>query len=72
MLVIWGENDPFFTKEGALAYAKDNPNATVKFLKAGHFALEEASEEIAKEMRALADRVKSGAYAEAVHATHKR
>jgi pimeloyl-ACP methyl ester carboxylesterase len=68
MLVIWGENDPFFTKEGALAYTKDNPNATVKFLNAGHFALEEASEEIAAELRALADRVKAGAYKEAAHA----
>ena len=68
MLVIWGENDPFFTKEGALAYTKDNPNATVKFLNAGHFALEEASEEIAAEMRTLADRVKAGAYKEAAHA----
>ncbi|MBK9621031.1 MAG: alpha/beta hydrolase [Candidatus Obscuribacter sp.] len=65
MLVIWGENDPFFTKEGALAYSKDNPNAMVKFLNAGHFALEEASEEIATEIRALADRVKAGDYEEA-------
>lgn len=62
MLVIWGENDPFFTPAGAHAFAKDNPNATVKLLNAGHFALEEASAEIATEMRALADRVKSGQY----------
>jgi pimeloyl-ACP methyl ester carboxylesterase len=64
MLVVWGENDPFFTAAGAHAFAKDNPNASVKLLNAGHFALEEASTEIAKEMRALADRVKSGFYAE--------
>jgi len=62
MLVIWGENDPFFTKEGALAYTKDNPDATVKFLNAGHFALEEASEEIADAMHAFADRVDAGKY----------
>jgi pimeloyl-ACP methyl ester carboxylesterase len=65
MLVIWGENDPFFTTAGANAFARDNSNAKVKMLNAGHFALEEASQEIADEMRALADRVKSGVYAEA-------
>jgi pimeloyl-ACP methyl ester carboxylesterase len=64
MLVVWGANDPFFTPAGAQAFAKDNPNASVKLLNAGHFALEEYSTEIATEMRALADRVKSGFYAE--------
>jgi len=32
---------------GAEAYRRDNPNATVKFLVTGHFALETHVEEIA-------------------------
>jgi pimeloyl-ACP methyl ester carboxylesterase len=63
MLVVWGKNDPFFTPAGAHAFLRDNPNATLKLLDAGHFALEEAGDEIAAEMRLLADRVKSGVYA---------
>jgi pimeloyl-ACP methyl ester carboxylesterase len=63
MLVVWGKNDPFFTPAGAHAFVRDNPNATLKLLDAGHFALEEAGDEIAAEMRLLADRVKSGVYA---------
>ncbi len=63
MLVAWGQNDPFFTTAGAHAFARDNPNATVKLLDGGHFVLEEAADTIAAEMRALADRVKSGVYA---------
>jgi len=61
MLVVWGKNDPFFTPAGARAFERDNPNATVKLLDGGHFVLEEASDTIATEMRALADRVKAGA-----------
>jgi pimeloyl-ACP methyl ester carboxylesterase len=63
MLVLWGKNDPFFTPAGAYAFERDNPNATVKLLDGGHFVLEEASETIAAEMRALADRIKAGTYA---------
>ena len=63
MLVIFGKNDPFFTPAGAEAIGRDNPNATLIPLEGGHFALEEHSGRIAAEMRALADRVKAGAYA---------
>ncbi len=63
MLVIFGKNDPFFTSAGAEAIGRDNPNATVVPLEGGHFALEEHSTRIAAEMRALADRVATGAYA---------
>jgi pimeloyl-ACP methyl ester carboxylesterase len=63
MLVIWGKDDPFFTPAGAHAFTRDNPNAVVKLLDGGHFVLEEAAGEIAREMRALADRVKAGVYA---------
>lgn len=63
MLVVWGKDDPFFTPAGAEAFGRDNPNATVKLMDGGHFVLEESSTAIAGEMRALADRVKSGIYA---------
>jgi pimeloyl-ACP methyl ester carboxylesterase len=63
MLVIWGKNDPFFSAAGAVAYKRDNPNATVRFIEGGHFVLEEASQQIAEEMRALADRLPSDSYA---------
>jgi pimeloyl-ACP methyl ester carboxylesterase len=63
MLVIWGKDDPFFTTAGAEAFGRDNPNAKVVLIDGGHFVIEEAHDEIAREMRGLADRVKAGAYA---------
>jgi len=45
-LVVWGENDPFFTKEGALAYAQDLPVIEYHFYPGGHFVLEEFHEDI--------------------------
>jgi pimeloyl-ACP methyl ester carboxylesterase len=61
MLVVSGENDPFFLPAGATAIGRDNPNATVILLEGGHFALEEHSLRIADEIRALEDRVVAGA-----------
>jgi pimeloyl-ACP methyl ester carboxylesterase len=61
MLVVWGRNDPFFTEAGAQAFARDNPRATVSLIDGGHFVLEEAADQIAREIRAFADRVTSGA-----------
>ena len=46
-LVTWGKYDPSFTVSGAHAYQRDVPDAEVHVLDAGHFALEEASDEIA-------------------------
>jgi pimeloyl-ACP methyl ester carboxylesterase len=46
LLAIWGKNDPFFIPPGAEAYKKDNPNAVVRMLDTGHFALETHVEEI--------------------------
>jgi len=48
LLAIWGRNDPFFLPPGAEAYARDNPNAEVRFLDTGHFALETHAAEIAE------------------------
>lgn len=39
-LIVWGQNDPFFTVEGAKAYLTDLPNAELHLLNAGHFALD--------------------------------
>jgi pimeloyl-ACP methyl ester carboxylesterase len=46
-LVTWGKYDPSFTVSGAHAYQRDIPDAEVHVLDAGHFALEEATDEIA-------------------------
>jgi pimeloyl-ACP methyl ester carboxylesterase len=47
LLAIWGKHDPFFVPPGAEAYRRDNPNAMVTLLDAGHFALETHVDEIA-------------------------
>jgi pimeloyl-ACP methyl ester carboxylesterase len=51
LLAIWGKNDPFFIPPGAEAFRRDNPNAIVRFLDTGHFALETHLEDIAGAMR---------------------
>jgi pimeloyl-ACP methyl ester carboxylesterase len=47
-LVIWGENDTFFSKEGALKYKDDLKNVEYSFYPTGHFPLEEFCQEIGK------------------------
>jgi pimeloyl-ACP methyl ester carboxylesterase len=47
LLAIWGKNDSFFVPPGAEAFKRDVPNADVKFLNTGHFALETNVEDIA-------------------------
>lgn len=49
-LILWGQNDPFFTVEGAKAFQRDLPEAELHLLDGGHFALEEYSQLIADEM----------------------
>jgi len=46
-LVVWGRNDPSFISAGAEAFARDVPRAEIHLLDAGHFALDEANDEIA-------------------------
>jgi pimeloyl-ACP methyl ester carboxylesterase len=50
-LAIWGKNDPFFLPAGAEAFKRDIPNATVRFLDTGHFAVETHAAEIAAAIR---------------------
>jgi pimeloyl-ACP methyl ester carboxylesterase len=62
LLAIWGRNDPFFIPAGAEAFRKDLPNAQVRFLDTGHFAIETHVVEIASaisEFLATADVARS-------------
>jgi len=58
MLVVWGKYDPSFSVAGATAYKHDVPDAEVHILDAGHFALDEAVDQIAALMRAFLSRQK--------------
>jgi hypothetical protein len=51
LLAVWGKNDPFFLPAGAEAFKRDIPNAVVRFLDTGHFALETHAAEIASAIR---------------------
>jgi pimeloyl-ACP methyl ester carboxylesterase len=44
----WGRNDPSFIAPGAEAFKRDLPNSEVQLLDAGHFALDEKNDEIAR------------------------
>ena len=47
-LVVWGANDPSFTAPGAEAFKRDLADAEIHLLDAGHFALDEKTDEIAR------------------------
>jgi len=49
-LIVWGNNDPFFTVEGAQAYLRDIPKAELQLLDTGHFALEDSCKFIADQI----------------------
>jgi pimeloyl-ACP methyl ester carboxylesterase len=51
LLAVWGKNDPFFLPVGAEAFKRDNPDAEIHLLDAGHFALESQGPEIASIIR---------------------
>jgi pimeloyl-ACP methyl ester carboxylesterase len=59
LLAIWGRNDPFFLPAGAEAFRRDIPNADVRLLDTGHFALETHCDEIAAAIREFLDRSNS-------------
>lgn len=48
ILAVWGKGDPAFIPPGAEAYKRDSPGATVRFVDAGHFALETKRWEVAR------------------------
>ncbi len=47
VLVLWGRYDPSFIVPGAEAYKTDVPRAELHILDAGHFALDEATDQVA-------------------------
>jgi pimeloyl-ACP methyl ester carboxylesterase len=47
-LVAWGARDPSFIAAGAEAFRRDLPDAEIHLLDAGHFALDEANDDIAR------------------------
>jgi pimeloyl-ACP methyl ester carboxylesterase len=47
MLIVWGQNDPFFIVPGAQAFLRDLPQAELNLIDGGHFLLEEHSEFVA-------------------------
>jgi pimeloyl-ACP methyl ester carboxylesterase len=51
ILAVWGRNDPFFLPPGAEAFKRDQPDARVSFVDAGHFALETHADVIADEIK---------------------
>jgi pimeloyl-ACP methyl ester carboxylesterase len=51
LLAVWGKKDPFFLPAGAEAFRRDNPDAEIHLLDAGHFALESRGPEIAAIIR---------------------
>jgi pimeloyl-ACP methyl ester carboxylesterase len=57
LLAIWGKNDPFFIPPGAEAFKRDNPNAKVKMLDTGHFAIETHVDEIAEGILDLLEKI---------------
>jgi pimeloyl-ACP methyl ester carboxylesterase len=60
MLVMWGQYDPSFIVPGAMRYKDDVPDAEVHILEAGHFALDEKTEQIASLTRQFMVRITAG------------
>jgi pimeloyl-ACP methyl ester carboxylesterase len=56
-LILWGRYDPSFIVPGALAYHRDLPDAEIHILDAGHFALDEKTDEIAGLVTDFLDRL---------------
>jgi pimeloyl-ACP methyl ester carboxylesterase len=59
LLVVWGKYDTTFAAAEADAYKREVPNAEVHVLEAGHFALDEAVDQIAALMRPFLAKVTS-------------
>jgi pimeloyl-ACP methyl ester carboxylesterase len=51
ILAVWGKNDPFFLPAGAQAFGRDVPDADVRLIDTGHFALETHAGAIAATIR---------------------
>ena len=58
-LVVWGKYDPSFNVAGATAYADDVPRAEIHIIEAGHFALDEATDQVASLVSTFLERLDS-------------
>ncbi|MGM4907505.1 alpha/beta fold hydrolase [Tardiphaga sp. 866_E4_N2_1] len=56
-LVVWGKYDPSFTVAGAAAYGDDVSEAEIHIIDAGHFALDEATDDVALLVRRFLERL---------------
>lgn len=54
-LIVWGQDDIFFTREGGEAYLKDLPDAEMHRLDSGHFAVEDCLEQIVTNIQRFYD-----------------
>ncbi|MGF6727533.1 pimeloyl-ACP methyl ester carboxylesterase [Paraburkholderia sp. GAS41] len=54
-LVVWGRNDPSFIAAGGETFRRDLPDAEIHLLDAGHFAIDEQVDEIARLMLTFLD-----------------
>jgi pimeloyl-ACP methyl ester carboxylesterase len=59
ILAVWGKNDPFFLPAGAQAFGRDVPDADVRLIDTGHFALETHAGEIAGAIREFLGRLQA-------------
>jgi hypothetical protein len=50
---VWGKNDQIFLPPGAEAFKRDVPKTELHFYDTGHFALEEESGDIEKQIKAF-------------------
>lgn len=46
LLAVWGAGDEIFGPEGARAFRRDLPDAEIRLVDSGHFALESHLKEI--------------------------
>jgi pimeloyl-ACP methyl ester carboxylesterase len=56
-IIFWGQDDIFFTREGGEAYLSELPKAEMHRLEAGHFAVEDCLEYIAKNIHRFYDEI---------------
>lgn len=53
VVAVWGKNDPFFSASGAEAFKRDVPNADVRVIDAGHFAMQTNQSDILEGLKKL-------------------
>ncbi len=53
LLVVWGKYDPVFAVGEAYAFRRELPNAEIHVIEAGHFAFDEAVDQVAALTRAF-------------------